>query len=65
MQIVEPRIPDIAGTVPEALDAMLAFGKAAYKGAVSRQLRIATVAAWRESPYSPTMSALAKKRTRV
>src|SRR5947207_2204219 len=84
MKIVGPRIPNVAGTVPEALEAMLALGKAAYKGGVprtthmlvhlrasqingcsfcvemhSRELReageseerIATVAAWRESPY--------------
>jgi AhpD family alkylhydroperoxidase len=84
MQTVEPRISNIAGTVPESLDAMLALGKAAFKGGVrrrthmlvhlrasqingcsfcvelhSRELRgagepeekIATVAAWRESPY--------------
>src|SRR5690242_12234854 len=83
-QTVEPRIPNIAGTVPEALDALLALGKAAFRGGVprtthtlvhlrasqingcsfcvemhSRELReagepderIATVAAWRESPY--------------
>jgi AhpD family alkylhydroperoxidase len=84
VQIVEPRIPSIARTVPEVLDALLALGKAAYKGGVprrthmlvhlrasqingcsycvelhSRELRdagepedkVATVAAWRESPY--------------
>jgi AhpD family alkylhydroperoxidase len=33
-QIVEPRIPNIAGTVPEALDALLALAKAAYRGGV-------------------------------
>src|SRR5438093_7605034 len=34
MKIVGPRIPNVAGTVPEALEAMLALGKAAYKGGV-------------------------------
>src|ERR671933_1103768 len=33
---IEPRIPNIAGTVPEALQAMLALGKAALKGNVPR-----------------------------
>jgi AhpD family alkylhydroperoxidase len=32
--IVEPRIPNIAGTVPEALHALLALSKAASKGGV-------------------------------
>src|SRR5438552_233323 len=35
-QTIEPRIPNIAGTVPEALQAMLALGKAALKGNVPR-----------------------------
>src|SRR5437016_8009540 len=83
-ETIQPRIPNIAGTVPEALQALLALSKAAAKGGVprtthtlvhlrasqingcsfcvelhSRELReageseerIATVAAWRESPY--------------
>jgi AhpD family alkylhydroperoxidase len=33
-QTIEPRIPNIAGTVPEALQALLALGKAAAKGGV-------------------------------
>jgi AhpD family alkylhydroperoxidase len=84
MQKIEPRIPKITETVPEARAAMLALGKAAFKGGVPRtthalihlrasqingcsfccelharelreagesEERIATVAAWRESPY--------------
>jgi AhpD family alkylhydroperoxidase len=85
MQTIEPRIPNIAGTVPESLEAMLALGKAAMRNRGvprtthalvhlrvsqingcsfcvemhSRELReagdsedrIATVGAWRESPY--------------
>src|SRR5438067_17359 len=31
---IEPRIPNIAGTVPEALQALLALAKAAAKGGV-------------------------------
>ena len=34
MQTIEPRIPNIAGTVPEALQALLALAKAAAKGGV-------------------------------
>ena len=37
MQTVEPRIPNIAGTVPEALDALLALSRAAFKGGVPRR----------------------------
>jgi AhpD family alkylhydroperoxidase len=37
MQTVEPRIPNIAGTVPEALDAMLALSNVAFKGGVPRR----------------------------
>ena len=33
-ETIQPRIPNIAGTVPEALQAMLALGKAAAKGGV-------------------------------
>ena len=33
-QTIEPRIPNIAGTVPEALQALLALAKAAAKGGV-------------------------------
>jgi AhpD family alkylhydroperoxidase len=33
-QTIEPRIPDIAGTVPDALQAMLALSKAAAQGGV-------------------------------
>ena len=85
IQTIEPRIPNIAGTVPEALQAMLALGKEAMRNrdvprtthmlvhlrasqingcsfcvemhsrelreAGDSQERIATVAAWRESPY--------------
>ena len=35
-QTIESRIPNIAGTVPEALQALLALGKAALKGGVPR-----------------------------
>lgn len=37
MQIVEPRIPSIAQTVPEVYEALLALGKAAYKRGVPRR----------------------------
>jgi AhpD family alkylhydroperoxidase len=33
-QTIEPRIPNIAGTVPEALQALLALAKASAKGAI-------------------------------
>ena len=33
-QTIEPRIPNIAGTVPEALQALLALAKAAAKGGI-------------------------------
>jgi AhpD family alkylhydroperoxidase len=33
-QTIEPRIPNIAGTVPEALQALLALAKASAKGGV-------------------------------
>jgi AhpD family alkylhydroperoxidase len=33
-QTIEPRIPNIAGTVPEALEALLALAKASAKGGV-------------------------------
>jgi AhpD family alkylhydroperoxidase len=33
-QAIEPRIPNIAGTVPEALEALLALAKASAKGGV-------------------------------
>ena len=33
-EAIQPRIPNIAGTVPEALQAMLALSKAAAKGGV-------------------------------
>jgi AhpD family alkylhydroperoxidase len=33
-QTIEPRIPNIAGTVPEALEALLALAKATAKGGV-------------------------------
>src|SRR5258705_1109046 len=36
MQAIEPRIPNIAGTVPEALQAMLALNKAAMNGGVAQ-----------------------------
>src|SRR4051794_6367792 len=83
-ETIEPRIPNIVGTVPDAFQAMLALGKAALKGNVpqtthklvhlrasqingcsvcvemhSRELREAgepdvriwSVASWREAPY--------------
>jgi len=34
MQTIEPRIPNIAGTVPEALQALLALAKASAKGGI-------------------------------
>src|SRR2546430_14698951 len=33
-QTIEPRIPNIAGTAPEALQALLALAKAAAKGGI-------------------------------
>lgn len=36
VQTIKPRIPNIAGTRPEALEALLALSKAAMKGGVPR-----------------------------
>ena len=103
IQTIEPRIPHIAGTVPEELEAMLALGKTAMRNhgvprtthtlvhlrasqingcslcvdmharelreAGESEERIATVAAWRESPYfsdaERTALALAEAATRL